>query len=169
MAITHSKVSNKVDASDDSLIRPSDWNAEHIGDILGLTVNSEDISYTLDEIITATTLTENHYMIMVNGTATITLPAAADHTNRMYTIKNIHSTGSVVIDANESETIDGEQTIGLNLQYQYLTIVCDGDEWFIIGGEYVKMEDILRDIKAIAEKQKTILEKVEKELKKINS
>ncbi|GAH36988.1 unnamed protein product, partial [marine sediment metagenome] len=47
------------------------------------------------------------------------------------------------IDANSTETIDGEQTIELTLQYAYLAIICDGTEWWIIGGEYVKMEDKL--------------------------
>ena len=110
-----------------------------------LVVHAEDVSWTLEEIVTATTLTADYFLVIVNasGNTTITLPAAASHTNRMYTIKNIHSTGTVTIDANGGETIDGEQTIDLKLQYQYVTIVCDGDEWLITGGEYVKMEDLL--------------------------
>ena len=131
--------------------------------VAGLTVKAEDIAFTLAEVATATTLTADHFMIAVNasGNTKITLPAAASHTDRMYTIKNIHSSGTVTIDANGTETIDGEQTIELKLQYSYITIVCDGDEWFIIGGEYVKMEDTLSDI---LEEQRDTREALEKAL-----
>ena len=131
------------------------------------------LTLTLDEVVISSTLTGYQTLIMVNassGGITITLPAAASHTDRVYIIKKIDSSGNVVtIDANGSETIDGETKIELTLQYQYVTIVCDGDEWFIIGGEYVKMEDILRDILSLEEKDKKLLEDILKQLKKINS
>jgi len=130
--------------------------------LAGLTVASESIDFTLVEVTTATTLTADHFLVVVNapGSTKMTLPAATSHTNRIYTIKNIHSTGTVTIDANGSEKIDGEETIDLNLQYAYLIIVCDGSEWFIIGGEYVKMEEILRA-------QETLMERLAKQLKAI--
>lgn len=112
--------------------------------LAGLKVDAEDISFTLEEVATATTLTANHFLVMVNGNVTITLPAAASHANRVYTIKNI-GTGKVTIYADGSEKIDGEQTLVLNLQYSYVTIVSDGDEWFIIGGRNVKLEDLFED------------------------
>lgn len=116
--------------------------------IADLTVSAEDISFTLEEVVTATTLTVNHYLVMVNapGNTKITLPVATSHANRVYTIKNIHGSGTVTIDAYGPENIDGETTVTLNLQYSYVTIVCDGTEWFIIGGQNVKMEDLLRQI-----------------------
>jgi len=118
--------------------------------IAGLTVNAEDISFTLEEVATSITLTVNHFLVMVDassGAITITLPASASHANRVYTIKKIDNSGNAItIDANATEKIDGEETIALNLQYSYVTIVCDGTEWFIIGGEYVKMEDLLQQI-----------------------
>ncbi len=99
------------------------------------------------EYTTNKTLSPSTQFVWVNalvGNVIITLPAAADNIRTLYTIKKIDSSGhSVTIDANGNETIDGEQTIVLNLQYAYVTIISDGDEWFIIGGEYVKMEDIL--------------------------
>lgn len=36
MAITHSKVSSRPDGTDSSLVQPSDWNAEHVIDVLTL-------------------------------------------------------------------------------------------------------------------------------------
>jgi len=108
--------------------------------------DADDITWTLDEVITSTTLTADHFLIIVNAPydVTITLPASASHTDRMYTIKNI-TANKVTIDANSAEEIDGEETLVLGLQYDYVTIVCDGDEWFIIGGQNVKIEDILKD------------------------
>ena len=119
--------------------------------LVDITFFAEDISFTLDEYVASRTLGVDNFLVMIDcsaGDITITLPESASHNDRVYTIKKIDSSNhKVTIDANSTETIDGEETIDLNLQYQYLTIVCDGTEWFIIGGEYVKMEDILEDIR----------------------
>ena len=103
-----------------------------------------------DDVTTSETLSSSTQFVWVDatkGNVIITLPAAADNTRTVYTIKKIDNSGNTVtIDANGTEKIDGELEIVLNLQYQYVTIVCDGDEWFIIGGEYVKMEDLLKKL-----------------------
>jgi len=114
--------------------------------LAGLVVSGIDIKAKLEEVATATTLTENHYLVLVNGTITITLPKAVNHKERMYTIKNIGS-GAVTVNAYSGEKIDGEGTVVLNSQYSYITIVSDGEEWFIIGGINVKMEEILEEIR----------------------
>jgi hypothetical protein len=55
MAITHAKVSGKPDGADATLVRPSDWNADHIGASLlsknliftrAMTAASGNVSYT---------------------------------------------------------------------------------------------------------------------------
>lgn len=141
--------------------------------LAGLTVASEDISFTLNEYTSAQTLTADNYLVIVDassGNIKITLPASASHTNRIYTIKKIDSSGnSVTIDANSAEKIDGEETVVLNLQYAYVTIVCDGDEWFIIGGEYVKIEELLRQIIEQLKQANKTAKGSEQELKEINS
>lgn len=100
-----------------------------------------------DDVTTSETLSSSTQFVWVDatlGNVIVTLGAATDNERTVHTIKKIDSSGhTVTIDANGTETIDGEQTIVLNLQYAYVTIVCDGTEWFIIGGEYVKMEDKL--------------------------
>jgi len=110
---------------------------------------------TVNEYTSSQTLSVDNQDVLVDassGSVTITLPASSSNTDRRYTIKKKDSSGNkVIIDANGSETIDGETTVELKLQYQYVTILCDGTEWFIIGGEYVKMEDTLENI---LEKQK---------------
>ncbi|KKL44842.1 hypothetical protein LCGC14_2361640 [marine sediment metagenome] len=107
----------------------------------------------IDEYVSSQTLSANNSLVLVDasiGGITVTLPAASTHKGQIYTIKKIDSSSNTVtIDANSNETIDGEFAIVLRLQFAYLTIICDGDEWFIIGGEYVKMEDLLEDIKTL--------------------
>lgn len=115
--------------------------------LAGLKVDAEDISFTLEEVATATTLTVNHFLVMVNGNVTITLPASASHANRVYTIKNI-GTGKVTIDAYGGEKIEWEDKLVLGLQGDYVILTTsgakiNGTEWVIIGGRNVKLEEIL--------------------------
>jgi len=125
----------------------------------------DTIRYPLNEYTSAQTLSASHYMVLVNaigGGITVTLPAASAHKGRVYTIKKIDSSANgITIDGNSTETIDGSETILLTLQYSYVTIVCDGTEWFIIGGEYVKIEDILQQIRIELKEANDKLRKIE--------
>jgi len=100
------------------------------------------------------------------GKIEITLPAASAKPGKWYWIKKIDSSvNSVVIKGDTSaETIDGEESVILNLQYQYIVVLTDGTEWFILGGEYVKIDDILQ--KLLEEQQETSkkLEEINKKL-----
>jgi len=90
----------------------------------------------ISSITTDTTLTSSYYMVLCNASSnsiTITLPAASNNNRRIYNIKKTDSTGnSITIDGNASETIDGTLTKSLNLQYESLTIICDGSNWHIM-------------------------------------
>jgi hypothetical protein len=90
--------------------------------------------------VKVTTVTGNYTaadetVILVNtGTATITLPAASTVTGRTYYIKKISaSAGTITIDGNGAETIDGAATKTLTTQYQGMQIVCNGAAWFIVS------------------------------------
>ena len=66
------------------------------------------------------------------STRTITLPTAADNTDRMLVIKKVDSgAGFVTIDGEGSETIDGAASYSLMLQYESVTLVCNGSAWYI--------------------------------------
>lgn len=68
-----------------------------------------------------------------SGAFTINLPAAASFTDRQYVIKKTDSSANAItIDGNSSETIDGATTQALTVQYQSITIACNGSNWFII-------------------------------------
>lgn len=65
---------------------------------------------------------------------TITLPAAASSTRRVYVIKKSDSSvNTVTIDGNASETIDGATTRVISTQYAGVVISCNGTGWDVIG------------------------------------
>jgi hypothetical protein len=69
------------------------------------------------------------------GAWTLTLPAAGGTgmTGKTYWIKKTDSsTNAITVDANSSETIDGQTTILLRDQYEVLEIVSDGTNWSIV-------------------------------------
>jgi hypothetical protein len=64
---------------------------------------------------------------------TINLPAASTASGLQYHIKKIDSTSNTVtVDGNGAETIDGATTATLTTQYESITVVSDGSNWFII-------------------------------------
>lgn len=66
--------------------------------------------------------------------ATITLPTAADNTDRILTIvKADNGAGEVIIDGEGSETINGSLTQNLTSQYDKISLVCTGVEWLVVG------------------------------------
>ena len=68
-----------------------------------------------------------------SGGFTVNLPPAASNINARIDIKKIDSTSNLVtIDADGSETIDGQLTTSLNTQWASITVVCNGSAWFII-------------------------------------
>jgi hypothetical protein len=84
----------------------------------------------------AYTLTDYDDVVLGDATSaafTLTLPAAASNTGLEYSIKKIDSSANAVtIDGNASETIDDSTTRVLSSQYDSVTIVSDGTEWWIV-------------------------------------
>ena len=89
-------------------------------------------------IVTATpyTVTSEDYLLVdddtIGGIVTINLPIAAKHNEEIKQIKKLGTTGNVIIAANGSETIDGDSSNTLTMQYDNLTIVGAGGNWFIL-------------------------------------
>jgi hypothetical protein len=68
-----------------------------------------------------------------SGNVTITLPAAASNAGYRFYIKRIDGSGNTCsIARTASDTIDGQTSISLDLQYTSLTVVSDGGAWYII-------------------------------------
>lgn len=68
-----------------------------------------------------------------SGGITLTLPAAASSTGKVFMAKKIDSTGNAVtVKANASELIDGANTVVINSQYVAITMVSNGTQWYLI-------------------------------------
>jgi hypothetical protein len=81
----------------------------------------------------AYTATNDDYVIdCTSGTFTVTLPASSGRTGRILIIKN-SGAGTITVDGNASETIDGATTYSLAVQYATVQIMSDGTNWKIIS------------------------------------
>jgi hypothetical protein len=84
---------------------------------------------------TVTTVDAIRTIGMTTGatTRTILLPAAASSTNRILTVVKVDSgVGTVIVDANASELINGQLTKVLTKQYEIVTLQCDGAGWALM-------------------------------------
>jgi len=97
-----------------------------------------DSSLTVKGVITVTSTTidviDGNFTILADcglNAITINLPAALDNKGRILNIKLINNTNSLTIDGNGSETIDGSTTIVLNSLNEGVTLICDGNNWYI--------------------------------------
>jgi len=77
------------------------------------------------------TATTDDDVILCNGTFTVDLFASSGNSGKELVIKNI-GTGTITIDANSTETIDGDLTQVITVQYDSVKIICDGSNWYII-------------------------------------
>lgn len=81
------------------------------------------------------TLDGTNHVVLVDATGagrTITLPLASGHTGRQYVIKKKDATGNLAtIGRTGSDVIDGATTYVLSTQYQAVTVISDGTNWYI--------------------------------------
>ena len=82
------------------------------------------------------TIVSSDYSILGNAASesiTISLPAAASYTGRMFVIKKVDSSANLVtIDPNGAETIDGASTYDLNVQWEAIQVQSNGTSWFVL-------------------------------------
>lgn len=73
-------------------------------------------------------------MNAAGGNKTVNLPAASvAGSGGTVVVKKVDSSGNTVtIDGSGAETIDGAATFVLSVQYESVTLVCDGSNWSII-------------------------------------
>lgn len=83
------------------------------------------------------TLSANDDLILCDssgGAFTLTLPAAASNSGKVYYFKKTtDDVAAVTIDGNGSETIDGSTTTTINTYFEMLTIASDGTNWSILN------------------------------------
>ena len=93
-------------------------------------VSTKSADYTVTD-------TDNIGTILVDDTSsnrTITLPTAADNTDRKLLVINTSSDGgTVTVDGEGAETIDGQTTVVIYNQYDGVYLQCDGSSWYSVG------------------------------------
>jgi len=94
------------------------------------------VSYSLVRVTVNYTVTQNDYIILgdANGGAiTIDLPSASGIVGRKYTIKSINN-GVVTVTAGAgTENIDASTSVTLDNQYEFIEVVNDGAQWYIVS------------------------------------
>lgn len=80
--------------------------------------------------------TDGYQTVLASHTSdqTINLPAAANNAGRTLKIVKTGSGGTVTIDANSTELINGAATQAIYTQYGYCEIACDGTGWYFTAG-----------------------------------
>jgi hypothetical protein len=103
------------------------------GAFIGGTTSAKSADYTITDtdgfaLIAMTTSSTNR---------TVTLPAAANNTNRVLTVKKVDSgTGYLILARAGSDTIDGQTSKRAVEQYDFIAVQSDGTNWHVlnIGG-----------------------------------
>lgn len=72
---------------------------------------------------------DTDYVYLVSGTTTMTLPTGVGNDNQ-YTVKNV-GVGTVTIDTTGGETIDGNLTITMPVQFTSVDLISDTANWNI--------------------------------------
>jgi hypothetical protein len=95
-----------------------------------------DVTFATSTKTSNYTITGTDVVIFANATSgnvTITLPTASSNAGYRFYIKRIDGSGNTCSVARSgSDTIDGQTSISLDLQYTSLTVVSDGSAWYII-------------------------------------
>ena len=100
---------------------------KHPGNEVTYPISSKTENYTIQ--LTDVIITVN----AISTKITISLPTASSAENKLFYIKKIDSSdNSVFVDANGSETIDDCEKIEMTGQYDCITVVSDGTEWWIV-------------------------------------
>jgi hypothetical protein len=81
---------------------------------------------------TYTATTSDYFIDCTSGTFTVNLFTAVGNTGRILIIKN-SGTGTITVDPNGTQTIDGATTQTLSTQWSRVHIISDGANWKIIS------------------------------------
>ena len=96
--------------------------------------NISNTIITVNSYSSAHTLTSSDYLALVSGNTVITLPTAVGISGRTYSIKKTDSSGTTItIATTNNQIIEGLETRTLTFQYQSLTLVSNGSNWYILA------------------------------------
>jgi len=110
--------------------------AGNVSHTAGKFISGSPQKLTITEKADSATLAvaEAGVIVVTVDAKTMTLPAVSGNAGLRYIVKVecAHTSGTVV-DGAGSETIDGATTKTSGAQFDVLDIICDGDEWHIVG------------------------------------
>ncbi len=81
------------------------------------------------------TVGDDDYCILIDassGAVDITLPTAVGNNGRIYVVKAIDITNAAVVEPDGSETIEGAANYTFQTQYDSISFVSNGANWFIL-------------------------------------
>ncbi|MFJ7269423.1 hypothetical protein ACIQV3_22725 [Streptomyces sp. NPDC099050] len=107
-----------------------------VGNPCGIKLINGQVPYPVRTVTASTTVRVIDEVLLVDATAgaiTITLISAASTPNQ-YTIKKVDaSVNTVTIDGAGSETIDGAATKVLTTQWETVTVIPSGGNWYVVS------------------------------------
>ncbi len=92
-------------------------------------VQTKTSSFSIDEVLAATTNGVAFVCDTTSGSITVSLPAASTSTNRFLLFIKTVAANNLVLDGNASETINGATTKTTATQYGFALIFTDGSNW----------------------------------------
>lgn len=84
----------------------------------------------------ATVAAETGQTILVSvaaGAVTVNLPATHTLGRRIVIKLSSVATNACLIEPNGAQTIDGESSLTLNLDYEWAELISDGSNWLLVG------------------------------------
>ena len=95
----------------------------------GKFISKASVMFAYVEKSVTYTITESDFLInATTGTFTITLPTAVGIAGRVYIVKN-SGTGTITVDGNSDETIDGVANVSLSTQWDIVRLMSNGANW----------------------------------------
>lgn len=94
----------------------------------GVRIAPAVLNYAAHEAASSTHTLADVPVVYCNGTFTVNLPPAAVATGRIYHVVNVGS-GTITIDGDGSDTINGAATLALTTQWSVATLHSNGGGW----------------------------------------
>lgn len=119
--------------------------------LTGALSEAYDTQHAAVQVVTNAGLTiatadqKGYYPVTTGNTnRTVNLPDAALVSGKILTIEKVDSgTGTVTIDANGSQTINGALTYVLNAQWWSVTVISDGSNWHILASDRQRVDELI--------------------------
>jgi hypothetical protein len=111
------------------------YRKSEVDSLISTGITGGTITRTVVTVTTGYTVTETETTVLANAsgnTITVTLPPPSGSSVSVVTVKVIDNTYTVTINSLNSELIEGETSIYMEIEGESLTFMSNGTSWFII-------------------------------------